>query len=219
MGYKGGPDFSTTTTGANYLTASFPSLDTSGQVDWKGWRVLSKDHIYPSPFSLIGYAIGMKHQDLTRDESISNLHVFRGIGMAVPHPELRVYLEQGFSVLLGGGIHVVDQPVGGGNIATASFPDSTISWRGRSQDMEIPSPSVLEVFAIGIRENLKKPNPTGPSIGIVVTSFSSSESLYPPPISPGGANPTSVAQPLPGFALCGREERLILRWLAVICML
>ena len=96
LGYKGGPDFSTTTTGANYLTASFPSLDTSGQVDWKGWRVLSKDHIYPSPFSLIGYAIGMKHQDLTRDELISNLHVFRGIGMAVPHPELRVYLEQGF---------------------------------------------------------------------------------------------------------------------------
>ena len=69
--------------------------------------------------------------------------------------------------------------------------------------MGIPSPSVLEVFAIGIRENLKKPNPTGPSIGIVVTSFSSSESLNPPPLSPGGANPTSVAQPLPGFALCG----------------
>ena len=197
-------------TGANYLTGSFPSQDDTGQEDCKGWRMLSRDHIDPGgQLALNGYAIGMKHRDLTRQELISNLHVFKGFGISVQHPDFRVYVEQGF-LLLGGGFRLdhseldnADPPIQGGNIATASFPDSTISWRARSQDIQIPTSSSLEVIAIGIRENLKKPNPTGPSIGNVITTFSSSELLNPPPESPGSVNPDSVAQPLPGFALCG----------------
>ena len=187
---KGGPDFTVIVIGANYLTASFPSVDAAGEHDWKGWRVKSKDHIHPSPWELIGYAIGIKHKDLNKQELISNLKVFKGVGMAVPHTDFRTYIEMGYS-LLGGGFHVVDQPPGGGNIATASFPDSTISWRARSQDMEVPSPSRLDIFAIGIREELKKPHPTGPSLGNTVTSYSSMEflNLPPSPSGPGSDDP------------------------------
>jgi hypothetical protein len=199
---KGGPNFTVIVIGANYLTASFPSVDAAGEHDWKGWRIKSKDHIHPSPWELIGYAIGIKHKDLNKQELISNLKVFKGVGMAVPHPEFRTYIEMGY-LLLGGGFHVVDQPPGGGNIATASFPDSTLSWRARSQDMEVPSPSRLDIFAIGIREELRKPHPTGPSIGKTITSYSSMEFLNLPPSWPGSDDPWSVAQPLPGFALCG----------------
>lgn len=124
--------------------------------------------------------------------------------MPVQHPDFRVYVEQGF-LLVGGGFNVIDidPSQGGGNLATGSFPDSTISWRARSQDIQIPTKSSLEIFAIGIRENLKKPNPGGPSIGNVVTTFSSDGKLNLPPDSPSSVSPVSIAKSLPGFALCG----------------
>jgi hypothetical protein len=202
LSWEGGPNFTTIYHGANYLTASFPSVDNDGNHNWKGWKIKSKDHIHANPWALIGYAIGMKHSDLNRGELISNLKIFQDVGMEVPHPEFRTYLDQGY-VLLGGGFHVVNQPPGKGNIGTASFPDSTISWRARSADMAVPSPSRLDVFAIGIREELKKPHPDGPDIGNAITSYSSTEFLSIPPAIPGSINPVSVAQPLPGFALCG----------------
>ena len=202
LSWKGGPNFTTIYHGANYLTASFPSVDNDGNHDWKGWKIKSKDHIHANPWALIGYAIGMKHSDLNKGELISNLKIFEDVGIPVPHPEFRTYLDQGY-VLLGGGFHVVDQPPSKGNIGTSSFPDSTISWRARSADMEVPSPSRLDVFAIGIREELKKPYPDGPHIGNAITSYSSTEFLSMPPAIPGSLSPVSVAQPLPGFALCG----------------
>jgi hypothetical protein len=191
-------------TPAVYLTGSFPSSDDTGQSDWLGWRILARDHIEDINVTVTGYAIAMKHQDLTRDELISNLRVFKGFGMPVQHPDFRVYVEQGF-LLVGGGFNVIDidPSQGGGNLATGSFPDSTISWRARSQDIQIPTKSSLEIFAIGIRENLKKPNPGGPSIGNVVTTFSSDEKLNLPPDSPSSVSPVSIAKSLPGFALCG----------------
>ena len=149
----------------------------------------------------------MKIDNFDKNALIANLRVFRDIDMSVSHPELRTYLEQGYS-LLGGGFYVVDQPVEGGNMATADFPDSTISWRGRSQDYWITSPSQLEVFAIGIQSTLFIPDSTvvGPDYRKswdVITSYSSMEFLNGPPSSPVSFDPVSVAKPLPGFALCG----------------
>jgi len=89
----------------------------------------------------------------------------------------------------------------GGNLAIAFFPDSSLSWRARSQDIQIPSESRLRVFAIGITPSLKRVD--GSIFGNVVTTFSSFELLNPPPASPGVADPV---QPLPGFALCGGGE-------------
>jgi F5/8 type C domain-containing protein len=205
--WQGGPDFTTIYTGANYLTGSLPSVDANGKEDWKGWRVLSRDHIHAGPFPLVVYAIGIKVQGLTRDELISNLSISKSSGMAVSHPEFRTYLSQGY-LLIGGGFNVLDQPEGGGNIATASFPDSTFTWRARSQDMEVVSPSRLEISAIGIKSQISvlDPTPNDPNHRThwnVVTSYSSTEFLYHPPDPPGSLLSDSIAQPLPGFALCG----------------
>ena len=100
------------------------------------------------------------------------------------------------------------QTEGGGNIGTGSFADSTISWRGRSQDILVSTESELDVFAIGIRSILTIPDPTKDDLSHmrnweIVTSYSSFEFLNKTPGAPGSVNPDSVAKPLPGFALCG----------------
>ena len=101
----------------------------------------------------------MKLEGLTRQELIENLRHTSTIGNAGNHPEHTCFVEPGF-LLLGGGFDVLDQPEGGGNIGTACFPDSTISWTARSQDILIPIESRLRVFAIGIRPTLTKQNPS-----------------------------------------------------------
>jgi F5/8 type C domain-containing protein len=186
----------------NLLTTSCPSLDVNGKEDWKGWRVASRDHEVADPCKLVGFAIGMKVDGLNRDELIPNLKMFTDVGMPVSHPDVNCYVEDGY-LLLGGGFDVLDQPEGGGNMASASFPDSTFSWRARSQDRNIPTPSRLRVFAIGISLNLMKPNPNGSptSIGNVATTFASFESSE--IFSIGNARWTAARRPLPGYALCG----------------
>jgi len=179
----------------NFLTMSRPSLDANGNEDWKGWAVASRDHEIADPCKLVGFAIGMKVDGLSRDELISNLKLFRGEGMPVNHSEVNCYVEDGF-LLLGGGFDVLDIPEGGGNMATASFPDSTFSWMARSRDEDIPTPCRLRVFAFGISPNLMKPNPAGPSIGSVSTAFASFE-------SPTSWTTVATRRPLPGYALCG----------------
>ena len=94
-----------------------------------------------------------------------------------------------------------DVPVGGGSLATASYPDSTTSWRARSQDEDNPTESRLRVFAIGIKPTLLKTD--GTTFGTAVTRFDSVESLNLPPTTPGGFFCESTARPAEGFALCG----------------
>lgn len=176
---------------------SRPSLDINGKEDWKGWTVATRDHEVADPCKLVGFALGMKVDGLSREELISNLKIFtESDANPISHPELSCYVEDGF-ILLGGGFEVLDQD-GAGNIATASFPNSTYSWMARSRDEDIPAPSRLRVFAIGISPNLMKPNPAGPptSIGNIDTTFASSESL---------ASWACVATRTlsPGYALCG----------------
>lgn len=142
----------------------------------------------------MGFALGMKVDGLSREELISNLKIFTELDAnPVSHTELSCY---GF-LLLGGGFEVLDQD-GGGNMATASIPNSNYSWMARSRDEDIPAPSRLRVFAIGISPNLMKPNPTGPptSIGNVDTTFASSESL-------ASWACVTTRRPIPGYALCG----------------
>lgn len=177
----------------NFLTRSCPSQDEIGNADWKGWRISSRDHENPDPCQLLGFAIGMKVDGLTREQLISNLKLFSADSVSIPHPEGISSVENGF-LLLGGGFDVLDQTVG--NMATATFPISTFSWMARSEDEKFASPSRIRVFAIGIRANLLKPHPTGPSIGNVVTTYASTESTY-------ALSTTATQMPLSGFALCG----------------
>lgn len=181
-------------TPGNLLTASYPVANPEPANDWKSWRVSSRDHIKSDPFTLTGFAIGMKIEGLSRPELISNLKRTSSISNAANHPDHVCFVEPGHA-LLGGGFEVLDQPDGGGNLVTASFPDSSISWRARSKDESVPSESRIRVFAIGISPNLK--NTVGTVIGNVVTAYSSFESM-------GQINldvPKSTVDLLPGFAL------------------
>lgn len=106
---------------------SRPSLDINCKEDWKGWTVATRDHEVADPCKLVGFALGMKVDGLSREELISNLKIFTELNAnPTSHPELSCYVEDGF-LLLGGGFEVLDQD-GGGNIATAYFPNSTYSW-------------------------------------------------------------------------------------------
>src|SRR4029079_325027 len=104
------------------------------------------------------------------DELISNLKIFKDTGASESHPERACFVGDGL-LLLGGGFRILDQPPGGGNSATGSFPDSNVSWRARSKDHEIPSPSPITVFAIGINPTIRRAD--GSVFGAVVTTYHS----------------------------------------------
>ena len=114
--------------------------------------------------------------------------------VAVSHPDMRCDVAPGF-LLLGGGFEVLDQMEGGGNMATASYPDSTFSWRAESKDELIVTESRIRVFTISISPNIR--NAMGQVIGNVATTSNRSE------FQGNSPNPKSVVGPLPGFALCG----------------
>lgn len=177
--------------GDSYLTASFPSMDDNMEPDWKGWVASSRDHIDPNVAPLEVFALGIKIPNLSKESLKSNLQVFRNESVSDPHPQSSSFVDNGF-LLIGGGFLVPDQPPGGGNIGTGSFPDSNISWHARSRDHQIPSPSRIISFAIGIRSTLRKLD--GTKVGTISTSFHSSE---------GFDNAFTAVSPLPGMALCG----------------
>ena len=109
----------------------------------------------------------MKIDGLTRDELIANLrHTSTISPVAMSHPDMTCLVAPGF-LLLGGGFEVLDQMEGGGNLATGSFPFSTISWRARSKDEYIVTESRIRVFTISISPNIRNAK----VIGNVATTF------------------------------------------------
>ena len=177
------------------LTASYP------YGNWKGWRVSSKDHITPNPTILKAYAIGMKIDDLSRNELISNLRLVTSPPIPGASPNFIVAEMGKAHLLIGGGFQVTDQPTGKGNIGTACYLDGSNQWAARSKDSEIVSPSPLNVFAIGIKPLLTKPNAQNPNepikVGYVDVAFDSEESLN------SEAHSVSTATLPDGYALCG----------------
>jgi len=180
----------------NFLTASFP-LD-----DWKTWKVRTRDHIVPHHTKITGYAIGMKVNGLSRDELITSLSHADPITSDDSFlPDSSCPVKDGF-VLLGGGFEVLGAMEGGGNMATGSFPDSTLSWRARSKDEYITTKTKIKVYAIGINPKISLPDPIPTDANHrkdwnVVTSFASSENMN------WTSSPSSSARPLKGYALCG----------------
>ena len=78
--------------------------------------------------------------------------------------------------------------------------------------MEVPSPSPLDVFAIGIREELRKPHPDGPHIGNAITSYSSTEFLSMPPGYPREHKSSQRGPTAAGvrFMRCGGASHLVI---------
>jgi hypothetical protein len=134
---------------------------------------------------------------LTRDELIANLrHTSTISPVAMSHTDMTCLVAPDF-LLVGGGFEVIDQMEGGGNLATASFPFSTISWRARSKDEINVTESRIRVFTISINPNIRNVN--GQVIGNVATTIERLDS-DPNEIR---SNPKSSIGPKEGFALCG----------------
>ena len=167
------------------LTASYPN----GQLD--EWVASSKDHGegWENPHQLTVWAVGMRINGLTRDELRANLTVSIAESGLASHPEASVSVPGGF-VLLGGGFIVAWQAgnPNGGNLATASFPETNQTWKARSKDHFVASPANLSVYAIGIRENI-----VGKKVDLNIVSATSGSSQH----------PSQTVVLTPGYALTG----------------
>jgi hypothetical protein len=176
----------------NYLTTSCPADDLGS------WIISSRDHTDQDLTPLTGYAIGLKIDGLDKDVLKAHLKTFKE-DKSPPsdpsNPSVSAFVRGEFSLLLGGGFEVLDQPPSAGSLATASYSDSTISWKASSKDHSIISPTRIRAYAIGIKPTITKPD--GTTFGNVITTFHSSQVL------PGAWTPFSSVQPLPGYALCG----------------
>lgn len=91
---------------------------------------------------------------------------------------------------MGGGFHVnwIDYNPNGGNLATASFPETAMTWKARSRDHYVVSRAILTVYAIGIRENLP--------VGKIERSIQTKD-------SEDAQHPNATADVLPVIALTG----------------
>ena len=164
----------------NLLTASYPNADLSA------WLVSSKDHLYADAIRIKAYAIGLKIAGLTRQQLISYITVNVNSSGYVQHPDISVGVQSGFK-MVGGGFKV--NWYGAGNLATASYPETSFNWRAQSKDHLVASPATLQVYAVGLLEYI-------PNIGQVVVSISSAYSAQ-------AQHPSSTANVVYGYALSG----------------
>jgi hypothetical protein len=154
------------------LTASHPNDDLTA------WVVASTDHIAADLHQLEGFALGLKIAGMTRQQLLLNLSIVRARGGPVAHPTVTATLPADI-VLVSGGFRVAPN---GGNLATASYPEFQRSWTVSSKDHFIPSPAVIESFAIGLQKVLRLPDGPGgvitggTPIGTVVVDTAFSES-------------------------------------------
>jgi len=165
------------------LTASYPNTELSA------WLASSKDHNLPNPHKLRVYAIGLKIDGMSRTELFQHIHIGRDESGVVQHPEAAESLPPGY-LLISGGFHVnwVDYNHFGGNLATASFPETSLTWKARSKDHMVVSRANLTVYAIGIKETLP--------VGRIERSIQTKDSAH-------QQWPSATADVLPGFVLVG----------------
>ncbi|WP_244237306.1 M4 family metallopeptidase [Corallococcus llansteffanensis] len=150
----------------NLLTASYPD---SGLTSW---LVSTKQHIDSDPVQVRAWAIGLKVAGLTPAQLRSYLTVSSATSASVAHPDVTASLPAGY-VLVGGGIKV--NWSGAGNMATASAPNTTTSWRVRSKDHRESSPATAQAYAIGINSTI----PGVGTIGNVINGGTSSVVAHP----------------------------------------
>lgn len=169
----------------NLITASYPNSDLSA------WLVSTKDHSYPDPVAIKAWAIGLKIAGLTRQQLISMMAVNVASSGYDAHPDISSGLPEGY-VLVSGGIKV--NWSGAGNIATASYPETSFTWRAKSKDHSVSSPASTQVYAIGLKKSLV-------GIGNIAVTTIASDSTY-------TGHPASMANMTPGYALTGCGARV-----------
>jgi hypothetical protein len=171
----------------NMITSSYPNSDLSA------WLVSTKDHYYkfPNPVAIKAWAIGLKIAGLTRQQLISMMAVSVGSSGYDSKPDISSGVPENY-VLLSGGIKVnYTEP---GNIATASYPETSYTWRARSKDHILRSPASTQVYAIGLKQSI-------PGIGSIAVTTIATDSTY-------TNHPASMANMTPGYALTGCGARV-----------
>jgi hypothetical protein len=171
-----------------FLTSSRPEPENMSY-----WEVSSKDH-------LIAYSIGLKinidgpdGEPMDRKKLINEYITWTK--QSYPGTSQYPYIDAGIPedhVLISGGFHVdwKLKPNDAGNLATASFPNSTYSWYARSKDHGVISPAGLHVWAIGIKEKI-------PDVSRVKGIICSEESYF------AESHPHSTVTLKGGYAMTG----------------
>jgi len=174
----------------NLLVASFP-------VDGRKWRASSKDHAVPSPASLTAYAIAIENPG----GKLWDVRIFTQSSPVSTRPIASVALDSGYTLTGGGALAEAD---GAGQLLTASFPSSSVSWEARSKDHLVPAQGRLTAFAIGVRgRNGQKFPPTRIFAGTsdIAPHPSLLESVDQGYVCTGGGARVNWADPQPGNLL------------------
>ena len=95
----------------------------------------------------------------SREALKANLKIFAAdsgiaVSQGTSNPSVSAFVKSPFTMLLGGGFQVLDQPPSAGTLCTGSYPDSTFSWKASSKDHIILSPTRIRAYAIGIKPTL-----------------------------------------------------------------
>ena len=144
-GYKiiGGGAFDHWSGEGSLLTASYPKGPQT-------WFAAGKDHEKSDPASITAFALALYDPNNEWDVIIR-----QETSDPASHPQAVATLPGGYT-LTGGGAFVDWH--GAGNLLTASFPNSDNSWEARSKDQDIPDPSPITAFAIGVKSRSGLPH-------------------------------------------------------------
>jgi len=120
------------------LTGSFPSSANT-------WQATAQDHTVgsDSPGKVTAYVIGIRAKQGITPRS----KVFTAVSSKAPHPTYNASVDSGW-MLTGGGAYT-DCPAFG-NLLTASYPLSLLTWRGEAKDHKVSCESAITVSAIGL---------------------------------------------------------------------
>jgi hypothetical protein len=120
----------------NLLTASYPRGPQT-------WFAAGKDHEASSSASITAFALALYDPNDEWDVIIKS-----ETSDPAPHPQAVATLPGGYT-LTGGGAFVDWR--GAGNLLTASFPSSDLSWEARSKDHDVSDPSRITAYVIGVK--------------------------------------------------------------------
>jgi hypothetical protein len=132
----GGGAFDHWSGAGNLLTASYPKGPQT-------WFAAGKDHEISSPAFITAFALALHDPKNEWDVIIKS-----ETSAPAAHPQAVATLPNGYT-LTGGGAFVDWH--GAGNLLTASFPTSDLSWEARSKDHDVSDPSRITAYAIGMK--------------------------------------------------------------------
>jgi len=140
-----GPCATSANPSGNMITAMYPNNDGTT------WTVSAKDHLEPSPASVVAYCIVARQKDggpIPRD----SYKIVSQTSNVVAHPTQQVNLPDGFSVV-GGGARANYQ--GLGSMLFASNPTPGLDgWVGSAKDHLQSDPASITVWAIGLKKSM-----------------------------------------------------------------